>query len=175
MTGTMITLTADIIHITIILTAIDLQENITTAHVMEATGEEITVTELRMETMDVHPQEATAVLEMERAAMTEATATALHMAAQDTEVAVMEEAGIIEEAIMEEMITTTMGIPLANAIVILVHALARKGQDAQGADHVLTMTPRTNSSGWHISFGKKLLRLLMQGHILQFGYLVMMC
>lgn len=101
---TMMTTTKDIQHINVTLTAINPQENIMTAHVMEATGKDIVVTEMVMEATDVHPQEAMAVLEMEivgimeTAAMTEATA--LHMAAQDTEVAVMVGAGIIEEAIV---------------------------------------------------------------------------
>lgn len=192
---TMMTTKTDIIHITITIIVIDPQENIMTVNVTEAIGEDIVVTEMAMETTDVHPQEATAALEMEMVAMTEATA--LHMAVQDTGGAIMVEAGIIEEAIMEEMVTMTMGnvlvqviitaiigaapatetemgmvmkvnnlqgtvlnpaiqttmkmvqmIPLATAIVIPVHALARKDQDEQGADHVLTMTPGKNSSGW---------------------------
>lgn len=52
--------------------------------------------------------------------------------------------------ILDQVILTTMKIaqmiPLANAIVILVHALARNDQGTQGADRVRTIAPWMNGS-----------------------------
>lgn len=91
----------------------------------------------------------------------------------------MERKAINLDDVLDQVILTTMKIaqmiPLANAIVILVHALARNDQGTQGADRVRTIAPWMNGSSWHVLTGKERLRPLMQGHILRLGYLIMMC
>lgn len=61
--------------------------------------------------------------------------------------------------VLDQFILITMRmaqmIPLANAIVILVHVPAREGQGAQAADGVLRIAPWMDSSEWHVLFGKE--------------------